>query len=115
MLHKLLPQRFTTVALAPRRPCILTRWHSPHSRKVCVCLTSHRGISVRRTFFGSGASLALAIRASPGHNLDGLPYPTFEDGARDTLKILALCPALRGEQDRFGGRHPVGGHESGTI
>lgn len=39
----------------------------------------------------------------------GLPYPTFEDGAPETLEILALCPAVRGEEDRFAGRHPIGG------
>jgi hypothetical protein len=41
----------------------------------------------------------------------GLPYPTFEDGAPDSLEILALCPAVRGEEDRFGGCHPLGGPE----
>lgn len=41
----------------------------------------------------------------------GLPYPTFEDGAPPTLEILALCPAVRGEEDRFGGRTPLGGPE----
>ncbi|MCO5081012.1 MAG: hypothetical protein M9955_05050 [Rhizobiaceae bacterium] len=39
----------------------------------------------------------------------GLPYPTFEDGAPETLEILALCPAVRGEEDRFAGRYPIGG------
>ena len=42
----------------------------------------------------------------------GLPYPTFEDGAPETLEILAMCPAVRGEEDRFGGRHPIGGPEA---
>lgn len=42
----------------------------------------------------------------------GLPYPTFEDGAPETLEILALCPAVRGEEDRFGGRYPLGGPEA---
>lgn len=41
----------------------------------------------------------------------GLPYPTGEDGAPDGLEILALCPAVRGEEDRFGGRVPIGGPE----
>ncbi|XVQ89618.1 N,N-dimethylformamidase beta subunit family domain-containing protein [Microbispora siamensis] len=41
----------------------------------------------------------------------GLPYPTFEDGAPETLEILALAPAVRGEEDRFGGRVPIGGPE----
>jgi len=42
----------------------------------------------------------------------GLPYPTFEDGAPPTLEILALCPAVRGEEDRFQGRWPLGGPET---
>jgi hypothetical protein len=42
----------------------------------------------------------------------GLPYPTFEDGAPENLQILAMCPAVRGEEDRFGGRHPIGGPEA---
>lgn len=42
----------------------------------------------------------------------GLPYPTFEDGAPPTLEILAMCPAVRGEEDRFGGRYPIGGPQS---
>lgn len=42
----------------------------------------------------------------------GLPYPTFEDGAPSTLEILAMCPAVRGEEDRFGGRYPLGGPEA---
>jgi hypothetical protein len=42
----------------------------------------------------------------------GLPYPTFEDGAPETLQILAMCPAVRGEEDRFGGRYPIGGPEA---
>lgn len=41
----------------------------------------------------------------------GLPYPTFEDGAPETLEILALTPAVRGEEDRFGGLLPMGGPE----
>lgn len=39
----------------------------------------------------------------------GLPYPTHEDGAPATLEILALAPAVRGEEDRFGGRVPLNG------
>lgn len=39
----------------------------------------------------------------------GLPYPTFEDGAPDTLEILAMAPAVRGEEDRFDGAYPIGG------
>lgn len=42
----------------------------------------------------------------------GLPYPTFEDGAPETLEILAICPAAKGEEDRFGGRYPIGGPEA---
>jgi len=42
----------------------------------------------------------------------GLPYPTFEDGAPETLEILALCPAVKGEEDRFDGQHPIGGPEA---
>ena len=42
----------------------------------------------------------------------GLPYPTFEDGAPETLEILAMCPAVRGEEDRFGGRYPIGAPEA---
>lgn len=47
----------------------------------------------------------------------GLPYPTFEDGAPETLEILALAPAVRGEVDRFGGRVPLNGplEESAVI
>jgi hypothetical protein len=42
----------------------------------------------------------------------GLPYPTFEDGAPENLEILAMCPAVRGEEDRFGGRYAIGGPEA---
>jgi hypothetical protein len=42
----------------------------------------------------------------------GLPYPTFEDGAPETLEILAMAPAMKGEQDRFGGQVPLGGPET---
>ncbi|GLY81011.1 N,N-dimethylformamidase beta subunit family domain-containing protein [Actinoallomurus iriomotensis] len=41
----------------------------------------------------------------------GLPYPTFEDGAPETLEILAMTPAVRGEEDRFDGLLPIGGPE----
>ncbi|MDI2098317.1 N,N-dimethylformamidase beta subunit family domain-containing protein [Ruicaihuangia caeni] len=43
----------------------------------------------------------------------GLPFPTFEDGAPDTLEILALCPAVKGEEDRFNGTQPLGSSDSG--
>ena len=39
----------------------------------------------------------------------GLPYPTFEDGAPETLEILAMAPAVYGEEDRFGGQVPLNG------
>ena len=39
----------------------------------------------------------------------GLPYPTFEDGAPETLEILAMAPAVRGEEDRFDGTVPLNG------
>ncbi|MDA8061173.1 MAG: hypothetical protein M0T80_01870 [Actinomycetota bacterium] len=39
----------------------------------------------------------------------GLPLPTFEDGAPESLEILAMTPAVRGEEDRFGGSVPLGG------
>jgi hypothetical protein len=39
----------------------------------------------------------------------GLPLPTFEDGAPETLEILALACAQRGEEDRWGGTVPIGG------
>ena len=39
----------------------------------------------------------------------GLPYPTFEDGAPETLEILALAPAVHGEEDRFDGLVPLNG------
>lgn len=42
----------------------------------------------------------------------GLPYPTFEDGAPETLEILAVCPAVRGEEDRFGGMVSLGSPEA---
>jgi hypothetical protein len=33
----------------------------------------------------------------------GLPYPTHEDGAPDSLEIVALTPASLGERDRWNG------------
>ena len=39
----------------------------------------------------------------------GLPYPTFEDGAPESLEILAMAPAVRGEEDRFDGEVPLNG------
>ena len=39
----------------------------------------------------------------------GLPYPTFEDGAPESLEILAMAPAVRGEEDRFNGEVPLNG------
>ncbi|KIW75827.1 hypothetical protein Z517_10572 [Fonsecaea pedrosoi CBS 271.37] len=39
----------------------------------------------------------------------GLPYPTFEDGAPSTLEIIAMCPAVLGEEDRWNGSEPIGG------
>ncbi|MDW5593405.1 N,N-dimethylformamidase beta subunit family domain-containing protein [Conexibacter stalactiti] len=38
----------------------------------------------------------------------GMPYPTYEDGAPENLEILALCPAVLGEVDRWGGSAPLG-------
>ena len=39
----------------------------------------------------------------------GLPFPTFEDGAPESLEILGLACAQRGEEDRWGGHVPLGG------
>jgi hypothetical protein len=39
----------------------------------------------------------------------GLPWPTFEDGAPDSLEILAMACAQRGEEDRWQGEVPLGG------
>jgi hypothetical protein len=39
----------------------------------------------------------------------GLPFPTFEDGAPESLEILAMAPAVRGEEDRFEGHVPLNG------
>jgi hypothetical protein len=40
----------------------------------------------------------------------GLPYPTGADGASKDLQIIAMCPAVQGEIDRWGGKEPIGGH-----
>ena len=37
----------------------------------------------------------------------GLPYPTFEDGAPEDLEILAMAPAVSGEEDRWKGTVPL--------
>jgi hypothetical protein len=37
----------------------------------------------------------------------GLPYPTHEDGAPDSLEIIALTPASLGEIDRWNGTMPL--------
>jgi hypothetical protein len=37
----------------------------------------------------------------------GLPYPTHEDGAPDSLEIIALTPAVKGECDRWNGAVPL--------
>ncbi|MGW5111227.1 N,N-dimethylformamidase beta subunit family domain-containing protein [Nocardia sp. NPDC004123] len=41
----------------------------------------------------------------------GLPYPTFEDGAPETLEILALAPAVVGAEDRWNAEVPLGAPE----
>lgn len=41
----------------------------------------------------------------------GLPFPTGEDGAPANLEILAMCPAISGEVDEWGGKEPIGGPE----
>lgn len=38
----------------------------------------------------------------------GLPYPTGTDGAPDNLEIIAMCPAVFGEEDLWGGQVPLG-------
>jgi hypothetical protein len=38
----------------------------------------------------------------------GLPYPTYEDGAPDSLEIIALTPASLGEVDRWNGAVALG-------
>lgn len=45
----------------------------------------------------------------------GLPYPTGEDGAPDSLEILALAPAVIGERDRWNGTVPLLGPEREAI
>lgn len=45
----------------------------------------------------------------------GLPFPTFEDGAPDSLEILAICPAVRGEENRFGNSVALGSPEAETT
>jgi len=39
----------------------------------------------------------------------GLPYPTFEDGAPESLEILAMAPAVAGEIDRWDGTEAING------
>lgn len=39
---------------------------------------------------------------------DGLPYPTGLDGAPEEVEILGLVPAVKFEEDRFGGQVPLG-------
>ncbi|MGY1811440.1 N,N-dimethylformamidase beta subunit family domain-containing protein [Blastococcus sp. SYSU D00820] len=38
----------------------------------------------------------------------GLPYPTGADGAPEDLQIVAMCPAVFGEEDRWNGEVPLG-------
>ncbi|HGW4869699.1 TPA: N,N-dimethylformamidase beta subunit family domain-containing protein [Pseudomonas aeruginosa] len=38
----------------------------------------------------------------------GLPYPTYEDGAPESLEIVAMALAVVGAEDRWGGRVPLG-------
>lgn len=38
----------------------------------------------------------------------GLPYPAFTDGAPENLDILAMTPAVAGEEDRWAGAVPLG-------
>ncbi|MGH7322187.1 MAG: N,N-dimethylformamidase beta subunit family domain-containing protein [Candidatus Rokuibacteriota bacterium] len=38
---------------------------------------------------------------------DGLPYPTFKDGAPPSTEILAMAPAIKGEEDRSRGQRPL--------
>ncbi|NHN56461.1 hypothetical protein G9U51_11795 [Calidifontibacter sp. DB0510] len=38
----------------------------------------------------------------------GLPFPTGSDGAPDNLEIIAMCPAVGGESDRWQGQVPLG-------
>ncbi|KAI1617146.1 hypothetical protein EDD36DRAFT_484909 [Exophiala viscosa] len=39
----------------------------------------------------------------------GLPYPSGADGTLMDLEIIAMCPAVAGERDRWGGMEPIGG------
>lgn len=41
----------------------------------------------------------------------GLPYPTYADGAPESLEILAMAPAVLGETDRFNGTEAINGPE----
>lgn len=45
----------------------------------------------------------------------GLPYPTHEDGAPETLEILAMAPAVAGEIDKWNGAVPLGAPVYETI
>jgi hypothetical protein len=45
----------------------------------------------------------------------GLPYPTGQDGAPDSLQILAMAPAVIGEIDRWDGQVPLGAPEREAI
>jgi hypothetical protein len=38
----------------------------------------------------------------------GLPFPTGADGAPEDLEIIAMCPAVFGEEDRWSGQVPLG-------
>jgi len=38
----------------------------------------------------------------------GQPYPTFVDGAPENLEIIAMCPAVLAEEDRWSGTVPLG-------
>jgi len=38
----------------------------------------------------------------------GLPYPTHSDGAPQGLEIIAMAPAVHGEQDKWDGQVPLG-------
>ncbi|HEX3958979.1 MAG TPA: N,N-dimethylformamidase beta subunit family domain-containing protein [Trebonia sp.] len=45
----------------------------------------------------------------------GLPYPTGEDGAPDSLQILAMAPAVTGEIDHWDGQVPLGAPEGEVL
>jgi hypothetical protein len=45
----------------------------------------------------------------------GLPYPTGEDGAPDSLQILAMAPAVMGEIDQWDGQVPLGAPEGEVL